>query len=76
MTVTEQLPDDSVQAVEENVTIPVPETFDHVIAPVGKYPFIVAVHVTGTPTLSAVREHAITTVVAISRVFWSFSDTS
>jgi hypothetical protein len=36
VTVTEQLPDNSVQVVEENVTLPVPETFDQVIVPVGE----------------------------------------
>ena len=51
MTVTEQLPDDSVQVVEENVTLPVPETLDHVTIPVGEGypPDTVAVQVIGVP---------------------------
>jgi hypothetical protein len=33
VTVTEQLPDDRLQTADENVTLPVPETFDQVTVP-------------------------------------------
>jgi len=64
VTVTEQVraPDDGVQASEENVTLPAPDTLAQVTVPVGEYPLTVAVHVTGTPTLSVVEEHVIVTV--------------
>jgi hypothetical protein len=46
LTVTEHFPEDSLQVVEENVTFPVPETFDQVMVPVVRYPpLTVTVHV-------------------------------
>jgi len=47
VTVSEQLPDTSVHVVDEKVTVPVPETSDHVTIPVcvGYPPDTVAVHV-------------------------------
>ncbi len=49
--VMEQLPDDRVHLVEENVTFPLPETFDQMTVPVcDAYPLATfAVHVIGAP---------------------------
>jgi hypothetical protein len=64
VTITEQLPDDSVQVFEEKVTFPVPETLDQVTVPVGECPpSTVAVQVAGAPSAGAVGEHATVTVV-------------
>jgi hypothetical protein len=59
VTVTEQLPDDSVQIVEEKETFPVPETFDQVTVPVcdGYPPDTVAVQVTEVLLLNDVPVH-------------------
>jgi len=53
VTVTEQLPDGRLQTVDENVTLPVPEAFDHVTVPLydAYPPDTVAVQVIGIPML-------------------------
>jgi hypothetical protein len=52
VSVTEHFPEDRVQVFEENVTLPVPETFDQVMVPVWDAypPDTVAVQVIFVPT--------------------------
>ena len=65
VTVTEQLPDDSVQVVEENVMLPFSEAFDQVTVPVceGYPPDKVAVQVIFVPTTMDDCAHDVTTAV-------------
>jgi len=74
VTVTEQLPDERVQVVEESVTLPLPETFDHVTVPVceEKVPDTVAVHVISEPTLKDDEVQTIATAVLAFPTFTLF----
>jgi hypothetical protein len=65
VTVTEQLPDDSVHTVGENVTNPGPETFDQAMVPLWNgYPLeTVAVQVTFVPAPKDCGAHDITVLV-------------
>jgi hypothetical protein len=79
VTVTEQLPDDSVQVVEENVTPPFPEACDHVTVPLcDEYPpDTVAAQVTFEPTPMDDCEHAVATAVdallTVSEAVWELA---
>jgi len=50
--VTEHFPEDSVHEIDESLTVPVPETFDHIMVPICVRcpPDTVAVHVVDSPT--------------------------
>ena len=75
VTVTEQLPDVSVQDVEENVTVLVPGVpCAQFTVPVGLEPVTVAVHVLGEPTPpTATREGTQLTVVVVLPPPWNSS---